>query len=329
MKAYRDRELEHLRRALAESSALSPYASEFEALFKQGWQKILRHGDLPRWQSGFDTLPQLTPSSVALESAAVRIGEAADTDMEQAVLRNALQQMHPWRKGPFELFGVHIDTEWHSDWKWERLQQRISPLAGRTVLDIGCGSGYHLWRMLGDGAKLAVGIDPTPLFSMHFATIKRYLPAAAAFILPVGIEHMPPAMASFDTVFSMGILYHRRSPIDHLSELKSLLNTGGELVLDTLIVEGDVNTCLMPHGRYGKMRNVWFIPSVEMLKLWLHRVGFTHIRVIDVSPTTVEEQRSTEWMTFESLPDFLDPTDASKTIEGYPAPIRAVLTARA
>jgi len=129
-------------------------------------------------------------------------------------------------------------------------------------------------------------------------------------------------------VFSMGILYHRKSPIDHLIELKNLLNEGGELVLDTLVVEGDEGQCLMPHGRYAKMRNVWFIPSVAMLKLWLKRSGFKHVTVVDVSPTTCEEQRATDWMTFESLPDFLDPDDFTRTIEGYPAPARAIITAK-
>jgi len=238
-------------------------------------------------------------------------------------------QLHPWRKGPFELFGVYIDTEWRSDWKWDRLKHAISPLAGRTALDVGCGSGYHLWRMLGAGAKLAIGIDPTALFSMQFAALKRYQPDASAFILPVGIEAMPGDMGCFDTVFSMGILYHRRSPIDHLVALKSLCRSGGELVLDTLVIAGQENHCLMPHGRYAKMRNVWFIPSVDMLSLWLKRAGFSNINTVDISPTSVEEQRSTAWMRFESLADYLDPNDTSRTIEGYPAPVRAILTAQA
>ncbi len=162
---------------------------------------------------------------------------------------------------------------------------------------------------------------------MQFAAIKRYQPHAPAFILPVGIEAMPVNMACFDTVFSMGILYHRRAPIDHLLELKALLRSGGELVLDTLVIQGDQQSCLMPPSRYAKMRNVWFIPSVDMLSRWLKRAGFKNIRTVDVSPTSIEEQRNTTWMTFESLADYLDPNDPSRTIEGHPAPIRAILTA--
>lgn len=51
------------------------------------------------------------------------------------------------------------------------------------------------------------------------------------------------------------------------------------------------------------------------------------MRIADVCVTTTEEQRRTEWMITESLADFLDPNDHSKTVEGYPA-LRAVLIAR-
>ena len=333
MKTYMTQESQRLQARLTDS-VLMDYSKELDALNTQGWNKILKHGDLARWSSGFHALPDCQPSVIDFNVFALKVGRLSDTYMSADEIKAALQLMHPWRKGPFEIFGTHIDTEWHSDWKWDRLKDAISPLQGRTILDVGCGSGYHLWRMLGAGARLALGIDPTPLFSMHFATVKRYQPDAPAFILPVGIEHMPEKMHRFDTVFSMGILYHRKSPIDHLHELKNLLtreknnHCEAELVIDTLIIEGNERQCLMPHGRYAKMRNVWFIPSLDMLKLWLKRAGFRDIQLIDVSPTTTEEQRATEWMTFESLTNFLDPEDHNRTIEGYPAPIRAILTAK-
>jgi len=328
MRVFRDQESSKLSGYLS-ASPLADFTNQLLALHNEGWKTIIGHGDYNRWQSGFDALPVITPSEIHLNASTIKIETSSDTPISRLDIESALKQMQPWRKGPFELFGVHIDTEWHSDWKWDRLKDAVSPLQGRTVLDVGCGSGYHLWRMLGASAELALGIDPTALFSMQFSAMKRYQPEAPAFILPIGIEQMPTDMGCFDTVFSMGILYHRRSPIDHLVELKLLLRNGGELVLDTLVVEADENHCLMPLGRYAKMRNVWFIPAVDMLKLWLKRAGFKNIQVVDVSPTSIKEQRSTEWMAFESLADFLDPHDSSRTIEGYPAPVRAILTAQA
>lgn len=326
MQNYKENEDKRLISSIG-NSLLSNYSDELMALNEQGWNKILRHGDLPRWSRGFHALPSVTASSIDLNSDSVRVGTGSDCSESSEEITEALKKMHPWRKGPFDIFGVHIDTEWHSDWKWNRIKNHIALLDGRTILDIGCGSGYHIWRMLGAGADLVIGIDPTPLFSLHFATLKRYQPDANAFILPVGIDDMPAGMACFDSIFSMGILYHRRSPLDHLIQLKKLLRPGGELIMETLVIEGDRESCLIPDGRYAKMRNVWFIPSVEMLEIWLKRAGFTNIRCVDVNMTTIEEQRSTEWMEFESLPDFLDPNDHSRTVEGHPAPRRATMIA--
>jgi tRNA (mo5U34)-methyltransferase len=326
MQIYKDNEEKRLISSIG-NSLLSTYSDKLLALNEQGWKKILKHGDLPGWSRGLMSLPDVAPSSVDLNSDSVRIGTSSDCSESSEEITEALKKMHPWRKGPFDIFGVHIDTEWHSDWKWSRIKNHIAPLDGRMILDVGCGSGYHIWRMLGAGADLVIGIDPTPLFSLHFATVKRYQPDANAFILPVGIDDMPAGMACFDSIFSMGILYHRRSPLDHLIQLKELLRPGGELVLETLVIEGDRESCLIPDGRYAKMRNVWFVPSVKMLEIWLKRAGFTNIRCVDVNMTTIEEQRSTEWMEFESLPDFLDPNDHSRTVEGHPAPRRATMIA--
>lgn len=289
-----------------------------------------RHGDLEKWQAVLDLLPAIKPSSCDLNADTVRIGTAGDLgNVDQAGFRELLMKFHPWRKGPFELFGVSIDTEWHSDWKWNRIKDHIQPLAGRTVLDVGCGSGYHCWRMRGAGADLVIGIDPTLVFNMQYQAMARYLPDEPVYVLPLGIDDVPADLRAFDTVFSMGILYHRRSPIDHLYELRDCLVKGGELVLETLVIEGEQGEVLLPEDRYAQMRNVWFIPTVKTLELWMRRAGYRDIRLVDINTTSLEEQRATEWMHFQSLVDFLDPDDQSKTIEGYPAPRRATIVASA
>lgn len=257
----------------------------------------------------------------------IRIGSVAELDREQADYAEALKAFQPWRKGPWELFGVHIDTEWRSDWKWSRIRPHLTPLKGRRVLDVGCGNGYHLFRMLGEGASLALGADPTRLYLYQFELIRRHLPEVPAWLLPLRSEQLPP-FNCFDTVFSLGILYHRRSPIDHLTELLGFLRPGGELVLETLIVEGDEGQILVPQGRYAKMANVWFIPSTDALENWLTKTGFADPRTVDLNQTSIEEQRATKWMTFQSLADFLDPNDPNLTVEGLPAPRRATIIAR-
>ena len=312
-----------------ESKTLQQWLPAIPAQIERGLSEQ-RYGDLPRWKEALASLPDWPLKNYALDQAAISLETETPLDSQQLdTLKQQLKGLHPWRKGPFNFFGVEIDTEWHSDWKWDRLKDHITPLTGRKVLDIGCGSGYHCWRMRGAGAELVIGIDPTPLFIVQFFSLQKYIQDPAVTVLPMGIEHLPEKLRYFDTVFSMGVLYHRRSPFDHLIELRDTLKSGGELVLETLVIEGDIGEVLVPSGRYAKMGNVWFLPSCATLEVWLQKVGFKDINIVDINTTSTAEQRSTEWMTFHSLEQFLDPEDQTKTIEGYPAPKRAIFTAKA
>lgn len=287
------------------------------------------HGDFEKWMQIVNGLPEIPSAGVELDLGRIRVHpKTALPATTLRLLEQQLKQLHPWRKGPYDIHGVGIDTEWRSDLKWRRLQGEIASLRGRRVLDVGCGNGYHCWRMVGAGAELVIGIDPTQLYLAQFLAVKHFLGRHwPIWLLPLGIEDLPAELRAFDSVFSMGVLYHRRSPLDHLLELRGCLRRGGELVLETLVIEGAVDSVLLPSGRYAKMRNVWFLPSPETLAGWMRRCGFRDVRIIDISVTTTEEQRATEWMRFESLADYLDPSDSTKTIEGYPAPRRAILTA--
>lgn len=306
---------------------LQAWAQALPAQIEAGFNPK-RYGDLQRWRAALESLPDLPAGQVHLDQSAVGVSGSPLSSQQAAALEDALRGLHPWRKGPFRLFDVEIDTEWRSDWKWDRVQPHLDSLTGKRVLDIGCGSGYHAWRMLGAGASEVIGIEPTPLFVLQFWALQRYIQAHGISVLPLGIEHIPPQLRAFDTVFSMGLLYHRRSPFDHLAQLRDCLTDTGELVLETLVVEGDENTVFVPPGRYARMGNVWCIPSPEALSKWLKKVGFKEVSIVDITVTTVDEQRQTSWMQFHSLSHFLDPNDPSKTIEGHPAPMRAILIAK-
>jgi tRNA (mo5U34)-methyltransferase len=286
------------------------------------------HGNFTYWQKQVDSVPESAASQNKLDAGAIQIGRPEDLSaLEKEQLKTHLMALHPWRKGPYELFGIQLDCEWRSDWKWDRLKNHIAPLKHKLVLDVGCGNGYHCWRILGAQAKMVIGIDPLLLNVMQYHMIKRLHGEAPIYVLPLGIEQLPNNLKAFDTVFSMGVLYHRRSPIDHLLELRHLLKPGGELVLETLIINGSLGEVLVPEDRYARMRNVWFLPSCETLISWMKRCGFINIRLIDVTQTSAQEQRSTEWMTFNSLSSFLDPENPNLTCEGLPAPTRAMLLA--
>jgi tRNA (mo5U34)-methyltransferase len=266
------------------------------------------HGDFERWRDAVAGLQSVT----------------SDTKR-----RELLMQLAPWRKGPFDVGGVHIDAEWRSDLKWQRVAGAIEPLEGRRVLDVGCGNGYYALRMADAGAAAVLGIDPTLLYVMQFLAVTAHLERPPVAVLPLRLQELPDACHAFDTTFSMGVLYHQRSPLDHLRQLRATLRPGGQLVLETIFIPGEESYACTPAERYARMKNVWLLPTLAELSTWLRRTGFRDVEIIDTAITTVAEQRSTEWMTFESLADALDPEDPTRTVEGWPAPRRVVVTATA
>ena len=286
-----------------------------------------KHGDLPRWLNALGSLPAgtgpLAPGDV------IRVGSAGDlpcTDRE--TLLRALRGLVPWRKGPFELFGIRIDAEWRSDRKWRRVRPHVD-LTGKRVLDVGCGNGYFGWRMLEAGAHSVLGIDPSLLFVLQHAAVASYAGETGSrnLVLPLRLEDLAqPALApswQFDAAFSMGVIYHRRNPQAHLAQLARHTRQGGLLVLETLIA----GRTFVPEGRYARMRNVWCVPDIDTVSRWLTAAGFTPGDVVDITATTTAEQRATEWMPHQSLADALDPSDPTRTIEGHLAPTRAVILA--
>jgi tRNA (mo5U34)-methyltransferase len=288
---------------------------------------LAKDGRVAHWQTALAALPPLAVARCDF-GATVRADGPCDA-ATRAALRAALLALAPWRKGPFELFDTLIDSEWRSDWKWARVLPHLQPLAGRRVLDVGCGNGYYLWRMAEAGARLVLGIDPALAAFAQCAALSRYLHAPAVHMLPLASADLDDRLACFDTVFSMGVLYHRRDHLAHLRELRRALRAGGELLLETLVIVDGRSELLLPDSRYAAMRNVWALPSPATVASWLAQAGFRAARLVDVSATTVAEQRSTAWMPYHSLADFLAPDTPALTIEGHPAPVRAVFVASA
>lgn len=304
-----------------------------------------RYAQAPHYASVVARLPDVTGRVLSYDFNHANVSihvplSASEAKQSTALLKNLM----PWRKGGFVIgqgeHAIHIDTEWRSDLKWDRVLPHLADLTGKRVLDVGGGSGYHGFRMLGTGAQTVVVIDPSCLFYHQFMAIKHFMAdglknrygQSPIHFVPVPLDALPYSPDThgqlFHTVFCMGVLYHRASPFDCLLQLKQQLIKGGELVLETLVVDGDETTVLVPRARYAMMNNVYFLPSVPALTLWLEKAGFIDVRCVDVSITSTKEQRATEWMNYQSLADFLDPNDVSLTVEGYPRPKRALMIAK-
>lgn len=286
-------------------------------------------GNARRLAKLMEQLPATPLCPPTEENGRIVIGrEAVLSEKQRQTLYDTLMAFRPWRKGPFSIFGIPVDSEWRSDLKWTRVAPHLAPLEGRRILDVGSSCGYYLLRMAASAPRLALGLEPYPPLFCQFVLLQQWLQLPQVHCLPLKLEELPPMDGYFDTVFHMGVLYHQRSPHDAMKQLAALLRPGGELVLETLILDGEEDLALCPRDRYAKMRNVFFLPTVSTLESWLAKAGFENIRCVDRTWTTVEEQRPTPWVNTESLPDFLNPADPARTVEGYQAPLRAVVMAR-
>jgi len=284
----------------------------------------VNNGNIPKWSQAIDTIDVLPKGKVALKQPYISIN---NDSIDNESLLDALHKLIPWRKGPFMINDLVLESEWDGDMKWQRIKKHIKSLKNKRVLDVGAGNGYFTLRMAMEGAERALGIEPFLLFNYQFRAIKSMIVSPLnALLLPVKLEDIPKKPI-FDTVFSMGVLYHQRDHMAHLLQLHKMMTPDAELVLETLVVEGPEDYVLVPKGRYAQMRNVYSIPSIKTLKSWLNDANFNNVRVVDVNKTTTEEQRKTAWIgeNGASLEDFLDPLDDSLTIEGYPAPTRAIV----
>ncbi len=263
-----------------------------------------------------EELPEASSCEVELSNVIRIKGEYESTKQ----LETAARAMMPWRKGPFELFGLFIDSEWQSFMKYNLLRPYFD-LKGKKVADIGCNNGYYLFRMQEDSPKKLVGFDPSPLFRTQFDLINHFVKSDIVYEM-LGVEHAEFYEEKFDFIFCLGVLYHRSDPVNMIKQLYRSLEQEGEVILDTFYIDGEEEMALCPRSSYSKIPNIYFVPTIKALQNWCLRAGFSEFEVLCTSVTTPQEQRKTEWIEGESLQNFLDPEDPSKTVEGYPAPKR-------
>ena len=255
-------------------------------------------------------------------SSKFKIGDIIEIKTEEnPKILEIAKMLKPWRKGPFKINDIFIDSEWKSYIKWNTIKNFLN-LEGKDILDVGCNNGYHMFRMLEMNPKSITGFDPSALFNIQFEFINSFIKSDIEYKL-LGVEHIPFYEKKFDTIFCMGVLYHRKDPIEMLKEVKAGLKKNGEIILDTLIIEGNEEVALSPI-RYAKMKNIYFIPTLKALYNWIEKAKFSNVEFLGKRYTTTNEQRKTEWIDGESLEHFLN-KNQTKTIEGYEPPLRVYL----
>ncbi|QOP46707.1 tRNA 5-methoxyuridine(34)/uridine 5-oxyacetic acid(34) synthase CmoB [Sulfurimonas paralvinellae] len=252
----------------------------------------------------------------------VTLGDTVEIqgEMDDAKIYEVAKKLMPWRKGPFKIGETFIDSEWRSYVKYNLLRPHFD-LKDKRVADIGCNNGYYMFRMQEDNPKLLVGFDPSPLYMTQFDFVNHFIKSEIVYEL-LGVEHLEFYEEKFDIIFCLGVLYHRSDPVAMLKSLYKGLDKKGEVILDTFYIEGEDEMALCPESSYSKIPNIYFVPTIKALENWCRRAGFCEFEVLETSVTDASEQRKTEWIEGQSLEDFLDPDDSSKTVEGYPAPRR-------
>lgn len=300
-----------------------PRAHRCAEAVKVAHDRIAAHGDAAAWNHALECLPDSEVAEYCLGDC-VSIGLPS---VQAEALRAALMQLHPWRKGPFAFGELRIDAEWRSYLKWRRLVPLHPVFKGARVLDVGSGNGYYGWRMIESGARCVLGVDRNPLCTAQHLAVQRYLRDVGNLVFPLDLAQLPESWGEFDVVVSLGVLSHTREPAAHLENLFARLKQGGRVIVESLVL-GEGGGEMRVADRYARMRNIWRLPSARRLMAWIGERGFVEIELHSVAATQSNEQRSTDWMRFESLPEALDKDDRTRTVEGLPAPRRALVSAK-
>ncbi len=287
-------------------------------------EKSLFYKNIAPLRKLISELPDFEDITVSLEDI-ISINSTKATKENKDFIDFVAKKLMPWRKGPFKILNTFIDSEWKSQIKYNLLKPYFD-IKDKKVADIGCNNGYYMFRMLKEKPKKIVGFDPSALFKTQFDFINHFIKSDICYEL-LGVEHLGLYEEKFDTIFCLGVLYHRSDPISTLKSLKQGLNKNGELFLDTFIIDGEEEYALTPKDRYSKIPNIYFIPTVNALSNWLYRAGFKNIELLEIKKTDLNEQRKTSWIQSQSLENFLNPSNPNITVEGYPAPKRAYIKA--
>jgi len=103
---------------------------------------------------------------------------------------------------------------WIGEVEYRRVLEVLAPLAGETLIDVGCGTGYFTRRFASDGlAVTGVDLDPEML---DFA---RTHAAAGECYLPADARHLPFPDRCFDLCVSVTALCFIREESQALAEM--------------------------------------------------------------------------------------------------------------
>ena len=127
---------------------------------------------------------------------------------------------HP---GSYELENQAVDRAGHV----LTAMRAVAPWAGRTIVDLGCGTGYWLRHYALEAARV-VGIEPDP--ELRAAAVQTAAELPGTEVLAGSAEHLPLPDASADVVHARFAYFFPPGTDAGLTEVLRVLRPGGSLV---------------------------------------------------------------------------------------------------
>lgn len=154
---------------------------------------------------------------------------------------------------------------------WTAMRARAD-WAGRVVLDLGCGSGYHLPRF-GEDAARVIGVEPHPgLLRLAARRLRRHPSAADVELLAGTAQAIPLPDACVDVVHARWAYFFGPGCEPGLAEVARVLRPGGT----ALVIDND--TSRSTFGAWFRRGFPHLPPAAEIERFWATR-GWTLDRV--------------------------------------------------
>lgn len=125
------------------------------------------------------------------------------------------------------------------------ISRLLGDVHGKSVLDIGIGSGFFSRFCMSNKAKKIISVDfADPIIEYHRQNNPDFR------LVQADAQNLPFKNESFDTVLALDIIEHLYSPLEFLNEINKVLKKGGQLILTTPntanVFEKTLKTLLKP-----------------------------------------------------------------------------------
>jgi len=184
--------------------------------------------------------------------------------------------------------------------RWSMLEPLIpEDLRGKTVLDIGCNSGFFSVEMKKRGAARVVGIDIMP-FVLAQARFTAHWFNVPIELYEMSVYDVDSLDMKFDVVLFIGVLYHLKHPLYALEKISSVCKETMYLVSVVRGSKGEFVPAddypgdeleIFNHPHYPRLYFVeksfnadesnWWFATKSCLKAMTRVAGFPRIEEID------------------------------------------------